>query len=583
MKRTLLLVVIVTALIVQVCWAEACWKCNRPLPNAAKVCPHCESKQKDRPVPKRKPKSKAETTAFSDEAVVKAIANAKAYIWSQYQADPKEDPWKETHKKSPGGRSDNYGGCSALAIYALLSAGEDVNDPRIKRAIDWLSRIQTKATYTLSLRLQIWSMMPPKLVKKLIARDAAMLINGVGRPTGKPDPKKTAIYGGYGYHCEGKSPTFTDNSNTWFAIWGAETASRLGVNVPARYWRLVYQRFAKTQKPDGGWSYALGGRNVPSMTKPINTMTAAGLLSTLTAYDHLFLTAPASATKGAYAPIARAEKWLAANFASGKTGRAGTSNYLAHVVTRAALAGGLRHIGEKDWYEVLALRLLKAQQADGSFSAKTFSDTPLGLLCLTIGRRPVLFSKLQLPGVEDTRRRDIAMATKWINTHLPVKVAWQRVTFEMDLADWLDAPILYISSRKAPEFTDEQVAKLRQYVQGGGTIFAVRGGGGQAFNTGMKKLYAKLLPDKQLQPCERGHEIYSAQFKLPGRPRLSVIAGDERPLVVHCDTDIAKQWLTPQLAKTNRSCQAAANIFMYVTGGKLQPRSARRTKAKKAP
>ena len=62
---------------------------------------------------------------FSDEAVDAAIVKVKAYLWSQQNAAT--GAWAEYGKAG----SNNYHplGPTALAVYALLEAGETISDP----------------------------------------------------------------------------------------------------------------------------------------------------------------------------------------------------------------------------------------------------------------------------------------------------------------------------------------------------------------------------------------------------------------------------------------------------------------------
>jgi len=83
------------------------------------------------------PTSRAGTGSFSDEDVTKAIEAAKRHLWSRY--DEKEGHWPEG--TTPGRRGSviianyGYGGRTALAVYALLSAGESHELPRMRRAL----------------------------------------------------------------------------------------------------------------------------------------------------------------------------------------------------------------------------------------------------------------------------------------------------------------------------------------------------------------------------------------------------------------------------------------------------------------
>jgi len=115
-----------------------------------------------------------ERVAFSDEAVAKAIDRAKKHLWSLYRDDPRQAPWPDQRTQRDGDKIvpyGNYGGRSALAMYALLASGEKYTDPRMKRAIEWLAGIDTKGTYTLGVRMQVWTFLPEQIARPLLIRD----------------------------------------------------------------------------------------------------------------------------------------------------------------------------------------------------------------------------------------------------------------------------------------------------------------------------------------------------------------------------------------------------------------------------
>ena len=122
---------------------------------------------------------------FSDEAVAQAISRAQKHIWSLYRDDPRQDPWPDVRTQRDGERVApyvNYGGRSALAMYALLASGEKYTDPRMKRALEWLAAIDSKGTYTLGVRMQVWTFLPDKIARPLLMRDCERLIQSINRP-----------------------------------------------------------------------------------------------------------------------------------------------------------------------------------------------------------------------------------------------------------------------------------------------------------------------------------------------------------------------------------------------------------------
>src|SRR5204863_436103 len=60
----------------------------------------------------------------------------------------------------------------------------------------------------------------------------------------------------------------------------------------------------------------------------------------------------------------------------------------------------------------------------------------------------------------------------FVGDKLGEPVSWQTVSLDAPLADWLEAPILYFNGHEFPHFTPDDRAKLRQFVEAGGTLFA---------------------------------------------------------------------------------------------------------------
>ncbi|KKK71522.1 hypothetical protein LCGC14_2913080, partial [marine sediment metagenome] len=129
--------------------------------------------------------ARAQRTAipFSDQAVEKAIEDAKEYLWSQYVE--KLGHWAEPPPPDNPRTRSYVGGYTALACYGLLAAGESYREPRMKRALKWLAKVPMNATYCLGLRSQVWTFLPRKRMRPLLARDARQLVNSICRPSGR--------------------------------------------------------------------------------------------------------------------------------------------------------------------------------------------------------------------------------------------------------------------------------------------------------------------------------------------------------------------------------------------------------------
>src|SRR5687768_6425697 len=91
--------------------------------------------------------------AATNEQIKQTIEKAKAYLYSQQQEDK---TWEARYSVS----GDQKTGYTALAVYALLAAGESRQDPRLVPAIAYLKKTDTTGVYALGMRCQLWLMLP---------------------------------------------------------------------------------------------------------------------------------------------------------------------------------------------------------------------------------------------------------------------------------------------------------------------------------------------------------------------------------------------------------------------------------------
>ncbi|MCY2929599.1 MAG: DUF4159 domain-containing protein [Planctomycetota bacterium] len=297
-------------------------------------------------------------------------------------------------------------------------------------------------------------------------------------------------------------------------------------------------------------------------------MATAGLASLFVCYDQLYGadSIQCGATPPNAATIDRGMKWLEKNFAASFNPSAVQSmHYHLYGVERVALASGYKYFGGIEWYRH-GTKILLGPGAGVQWGS--IWEPAYTILFLARGRNPVLFNKLKRPGDWNNRPRELAHLTRWVSRTLERQIGWQIVDVDSESTDWHDAPILYISGSKAPTFTDAQVARLQRYVREGGTIFSVAECGGEAFRSGMRKLYAKLFPDGEITLAPKTHEIYNkdAGFPMPAGPPMYVVTNGVRVLAYHSDQDLALDWQTNKHVSRPESFQVSFNIARLVTG-----------------
>src|SRR5688572_24525697 len=99
--------------------------------------------------------------AVEPKQIDESIRKGRDYLYSQYKDGSWEkvvapDPAKDRTEPEGG----QWGGTTALCVYALLSAGESHEEPRIKSAIDFLTQADMKGVYAVAMRTQVLAMIP---------------------------------------------------------------------------------------------------------------------------------------------------------------------------------------------------------------------------------------------------------------------------------------------------------------------------------------------------------------------------------------------------------------------------------------
>ena len=113
--------------------------------------------------------------------------------------------------------------------------------------------------------------------------------------------------------------------------------------------------------------------------------------------------------------------------------------------------------------------------------------------------------------------------------------------------------MLYLSGRKKPVFTDQQVRNLREYIDRGGFLFAVGCCGDAAFDKGFRELIARMFPEPEyrLRLLEPDHPIWRAEEVVDPqyiKPLWGVDVGC-RTSVVYSPLDLSCFW---ELARPGR-------------------------------
>ncbi len=487
--------------------------------------------------------------------------------------------------------SNRYGGMTALAVLALLQAGEPLDDPVVARGLAALEKLPDVETYVASLRLMALLKVEEITGRQRYARQISAAVRWLEAGQSK--------LGSWGYDhrwmaADPEGRTSTDHSNSQFALLALYEASRAGYKVQDVVWKRAQESFLKTQLKDGSWNYGWRIGNIQGMPG-YGSMTAAGIASLhITGArlhegaDYACGSADRERQAGEYLqsePVARGLAWLEERFAIDRhPGRpAGDWHfYYLYAIERVGIITGRQRIGGRDWFREGAALLVNRQRADGSFGRGDSSggvlheyDTALAILFLAKGHVPALLGKLRWSddaGQWNVDRYAAENFTRWIGDRLSGSpVGWRVVTLQDSLVDLRGTPLLYFAGREAPKLTSADKALLRSYVDQGGTILADANCGNADFTAAMRKLAADLWPEAPLERLPAEHPVYHTVEELPASWRLEGVTNGCRTVFFLTPNDLGCYWEQARREDSAAGLKMGLNIAAYATGGASLP------------
>lgn len=506
--------------------------------------------------------------AASPREVNDAVDKAVKYLYDIQQ----DTNWELVPAPTGDGHADvrgrQWGGLSAMATYALLAAGESPQDPRLVKAVNWLLDAEITGTYAVGLRAQVWQFLPEKhpqrnKIRAAIRRDRDILAEGASRNKGDA----TGFYGYYPDH-EGH-----DLSNSQYGVLGMWAVEQAGAEVSRKYWELQDRIWKEAQNQDGGWGY-----------KPRDdskaTMAAAGVATLFITQDYLLDMRRDCQGNVFNQQIEMGMAWMDRHVNE----LLGGNYYGMYGVERIGVASGRKYFGTLDWYQVGSDFLVKHQGADGAWggeddnhNARKIPNTCFALYFLTRGRAPILMNKLEYASAAkegkdigwNQRPRDLANFSKWMSRNLDGRFTnWQIVNLKVQPHELHDAPILYVAGSEAFTLGDEDVGKLRAFVEQGGLILGNSDCGNAKFTRGFTNLAKKLFPKYEFRELEMNHPVLAGQqfnaAKWKKKPRVMSLGNGVRELMVLVPADdLSKAWQLRSDRTKEELYQLGANVFLY--------------------
>ena len=533
-------------------------------------------------------------SAATPEQVDAALKKSKGYMYSKMDKAKywEEVPVMDEKEGSHSVKGRQWGGLTAISIYALLASGEKHLDPNLNPAIEWIKKQRIIGNYALGLRAQIWTFLPPTPeTKQLAIKDRDYLYKGMHR---NPLPKagdKDRI-GFYPYWFNDDKLKMQPGDRGWdlsvsqygvLGMWACEQIE--GVEVPIDYWAETDKAWKAAMFTEGdakgAWAYKRFGGNDPTQPheQPKATMTAAGVATLFITQDYLLQYSNFGFCKGG-ANNTHIEAGLAWMDKNVNQLLGGGQFYGMYGVERIGVASGKKYFGTVDWYNVGADYLVKTQAADGSWGG-SIPNTCFAMLFLARGRSPVIMNKLEyslndpanakinLPWAQ--RPRDVANFSRFAGKMSEQYFNWQVVNLRVSPDDLHDAPILYVSGSKKLDFTDPEIAKLREYSSAGGLILFNADCADEEFVksiVGPAGIGKKLFPKYEFRELPAAHPIYVDQVyqarNWKTKPKVLGVSNGVRELAILIpDADIGRAWQSRAEKTKEEAYQLGMNIFYY--------------------
>ncbi len=529
------------------------------------------------------------------DGVKKALGRGCDYLKRTQKADGSWSATEGTFLKFTDG-------FTSLAIMAQIHSDVPVDSPHVQRGLEYLRHrpvggssgitgvYETSLTIMALCAAEQYNTDLPRIQILTTALEKAQILTGEAA-------------GLWSYGLTGGSGG--DASNGQYAVLALRDAVYAGATVSRKTWELIHNQWTTAQNSDGGWRYAPGS---PGST---GSMTVAGLstiaISTRMIQDDSDVGADGRPDCCLPPPpnlaMENGRKWMADNFSVNTNPRHDTwYYYYLYGLERAGRMSGVRFFGNYDWYRRGAQVLVTAQLPGGEWISPSATEkdpvlnTSMALLFLSKGLSRVVVHKLDYnspngetleQGEWNRHPQDVVNLVdlidglpRWPPRLISQILTLSRLKQETAVLELNQAPVLFISGRDAPQFSDEQVGWLRDYIDAGGFIFAVGNCDGKGFDAGFRDLIKRMFPqgDASLQRLLGDHPVYRSEYLLNAEQmELWGVDFGCRTSIIYSPDDISclwQKWMknSPPDRDQNLSSQIlrgtriGVNVIAYATG-----------------
>lgn len=475
----------------------------------------------------------------------------------------------------------NVTGNQALACWAMLAAGENYQDPRLYKRINWVLSSDTPYTFDRAMRLQMLAMLPYQNWKPWIRRDVLWMDDVLDPETGN-----------FSEQYEGKkrrAPIWGDHANGQYGVLGLWAAQRAGHDIPNQVWKRIDQHWRKTQQNtpgDNPAGWALGMLNVDERPT-VNTasqyrvdgpMTAGGT-ATLSLTERYLYGSKRISTNGGNvsSELRKGIAWLDQNFDLHDNSPTADWYYYMWTIQRVGEASGYRTFNGVDWFRQITAEILNRQEDNGLWSdpnnrMSELVSTGFALLYLANSYAPIAVSKIRYDGNWNNRPHDLWNFSDYASNQYEVKTGWQIVEADQPVYQLIESPILYLAGSGAFQFNEQQIQNLRGYIDAGGLLVLNPDTADADFGNSVRELAVTLFPNQKLKRVDTDSRLYQLHQPLRGGVQMLGIDNGIRPQIIQFVRDIGEGLQTNDTLRSD-SFSVLSNLYLNSIG--MNPRRTR--------
>lgn len=483
----------------------------------------------------------------------------------------------------------NAMGNHALAIWAMLAAGESYQNPPLYRRLNWVLSSDTTQVYDRGMRSTMLHQLPRTRWGPWIDRDGWWLNSALTKE------------GNYNASWAGEAATGNgDNANGQYGVLGLWNLQESGcTRISGDAWQRIYKYWcdAQEQTPGeaaAGWGvYSFAGSkgaankgNANFYSRVSGPMTAGGVAILWS--TERFLKGGSLPPSGRFdiSPnLRKGIRWLDEHFDPNDKEESSDRYYYMWTIQRVGQATGYRSFNGVDWFRDITAQILTEQATDGTWRGDkgAMLSTGFAVLYLSKANYPSAIAKVRFrtrgadgkpsDAAWNNRPYDIWNFADYASDEYETTITWQINELSQPVYSLLESPLLYVSTDQAFNLTEPEFQNLKNYIEAGGMLVTNQEGTtGDAIKS-FRDLSVRLF-GREFEELKKDHpftQLYDVHQNLGRGVQMRVVHNGVRPLMVHFIKDIGKGLQASDLR--SEGFVALSNLYLYATG--MNPRRSR--------